>query len=71
MLAREGVGDGARTVGRPIVDDEHFHFGERQQGGDQQRKILALVVRGHQDESLHAVTFSGGPRSGVPKSARR
>ena len=54
----ELVGERARAVRRAIVDDQHPRARMREHAADDQRQVLAFVVRRDEDERGHALVVA-------------
>src|SRR5262245_856638 len=76
VLAAQCVGHFASAIRRRVVDHEHAKTGMAEDGGDEQRQVLALVVGRYDDESVHrcitrptrlaaAATINVGSMTGV------
>jgi hypothetical protein len=50
VFACEGVGELTGPVRRVVVDHEDLHVWHGQEQADQDRQVVALVVRGDDDE---------------------
>ena len=58
---RQAIGDLPRAVRRPVVDHQHAEAVAREHACDEQRQVLALVVRRDDDEYVRRASRAGRP----------